>query len=305
MSLSPHITRVAVLRGGPSDLYEHSLETGRQIISHMPEEYIPIDVFISRDGAWHQGGIERSPQKILSQVDMVMNALHGAYGEDGTVQKILEHFNVPYSGSHSIASALGMNKALTKRALAKHEIKSPVFVSTTKEEFDNGISIEKVFTSIPFPIIVKPVNSQGERGITKVTSKGELKDALEKSFAYSDTAIAEEYIRGKEIVGGVIEGYRGLPYYKTLPQSVDGSALSHEESHIVQDAAAFVHNALGLRHYSSSDFILHPRRGLYFLEVNTLPLLAPQSKFVRSLEAVGSSIKEFVAHILSKVRARQ
>src|SRR3989344_1616625 len=84
--------RVGVLRGGPSNEYEVSLKSGASVLQNLPEKYHPRDVFISRDGAWHMDGIVHTPERVLRKIDVVFNAMHGEYGEDGQVQKILEHF---------------------------------------------------------------------------------------------------------------------------------------------------------------------------------------------------------------------
>src|SRR5690606_33101558 len=97
---------VGVLRGGPSHEYDVSLASGKAVLQQMPEDYLPIDIFISKNGEWHTDGLVRKPESILRGIDVVFNALHGQYGEDGQVQRILEEIGVPYTGSDTIASAL-------------------------------------------------------------------------------------------------------------------------------------------------------------------------------------------------------
>src|SRR3989338_3677650 len=94
--------RVAVLYGGPSHAYDDSLKTGAHVLSllrEMPEEYEPIDVLISRNGDWHHAGLVEEPHKVLSRADVVWNALHGAYWEDGSVQQIFKNLHIPFAGS--------------------------------------------------------------------------------------------------------------------------------------------------------------------------------------------------------------
>jgi D-alanine-D-alanine ligase len=135
--------------------------------------------------------------------------------------------------------------------------------------------------------------------------------------------MVEEYISGKEATCGIIEDFRNAPFYSLLPVEitcqknkyfhdynskyenlesryrVPGNFTENEKEQI-QETAGLVHKILGLRHYSRSDFIIHPKRGLFCLEVNTLPELTHRSSFVKSLEAVGGNIKEFLSHLLSK-----
>lgn len=311
-------TRVGVLRGGPSDEYEMSLNTGQTVLANLPEEYLPIDIFISKKGVWHTSGLEKEPNQILKMVDVVINAMHGSYGEDGIVQKILENFGVPYTGSNAIASALGMNKIMAKNIFLKNGIKTPHFLAVS----DNSQkTIETINENLIFPIIIKPVNSGSSIGISVVKNSDQIKKALEDAFKFSPKVLIEEFIDGRETTCGVIEDFRGSPVYTLLPVEIlkvrnffDKDAkyielgspykvpgnFSLEDNKRIQEAAASVHQILGLRHYSRSDFILHPKRGLFVLEVNTLPEITHRSAFIKSLEAVGSNIKEFLSHILAK-----
>ncbi|MEK7505890.1 MAG: D-alanine--D-alanine ligase, partial [Patescibacteria group bacterium] len=99
------LTTVGVLRGGPSGEYEISLQTGSSVLRHMPERYKAVDILIDKEGVWHKGGIPMEPERALRQIDAVFNALHGEYGEDGKVQRLLDCLHVPYTGSGSFASA--------------------------------------------------------------------------------------------------------------------------------------------------------------------------------------------------------
>src|SRR3989344_3443177 len=105
-----HRVQVAVLRGGPSSEHEASLKTGEVAMKHIPQDIYEVqDIFISRDGIWHKQGFPISSTDVISRSDVIFNALHGQYGEDGKVQHILEVHGIPFTGSGSIASALGMN----------------------------------------------------------------------------------------------------------------------------------------------------------------------------------------------------
>jgi len=327
MSFS-HKIRVGVLRGGPSSEYEVSLNTGKTILMNLPEEYDPLDIFISKEGVWHMSGIEKNPYKILKTVDVVINAMHGAYGEDGTVQKYLENFGIPYTGSDSMASALSMNKIMSKDIFNRFGLKTPHHVLIEKSE--DGVTkemINKINENLPFPIIIKPINSGSSLGVTIADNATQVKDALNKSFEHSSKIMAEEFIRGKEATCGVIENFRGQNFYTLLPveivqnkkdlfydydskyknlesrYKISGS-FNENEKFKIQETASLIHKILGLRHYSRSDFILHPKRGLFVLEVNSLPEITHRSSFIKSLEAVGGNIKEFLSNLLSKTLKR-
>src|SRR3989344_3142159 len=154
MFFAPTKIRVGVLRGGPSPEYEVSLNTGQTIISNLSLEYDPLDILISKEGLWHAGGLEKAPHQILQGLDVAVNAMHGAYGEDGKVQKMLEDFNIPYTGSDSLSSAIGMNKTMSKDIFKRHNLKAPHHIVVQKEE--DGISrrtISQINENVIFPVI--------------------------------------------------------------------------------------------------------------------------------------------------------
>ena len=127
MTLSSKI-RVAVLRGGPSSGYESSLKTGEHILStlrDMSEVYEPVDILISKDGEWHRGGLAYEPHRALEHSDVVWNALHGSYGEDGQVQRLLEGLQIPFTGSSAVASVFAMDKDMAKVLYCQHGLLSP------------------------------------------------------------------------------------------------------------------------------------------------------------------------------------
>ena len=113
------LIRVGVLRGGPSDEYEVSLKSGATVLSSLSHEkladkYHVRDILISKDGTWHSAGVPVDINQVLSQVDVLVNALHGRYGEDGKLQAALDLHRVPYTGTRALGSAIGMNKILSK-----------------------------------------------------------------------------------------------------------------------------------------------------------------------------------------------
>lgn len=321
MSFS-HKTRVGVLRGGPSPEYDVSLNTGKTILSNLPEEYEPLDIFISKEGAWHVMGLKKNPYDILKTVDVVVNAMHGHYGEDGTVQRFLENFGISYTGSDSIASALGMNKIISKNVFRLAGLKTPNHILVNNEQNLDNL-VKNINENFLFPIVIKPINSGSSIGISLVNKVLDVKVALQKSFERSPTLMVEEYISGKEATCGIIEGFRGKNIYALLPVEIKQNKkdvfydydskyknlesrckipgdFTDEEKKQIEKATSLAHEALGLRHYSRSDFIFHPKRGLFILETNTLPELTHRSSFIKSLEAVGGNIKEFLSHLLTK-----
>lgn len=311
--------RIGVLRGGPSSEYEVSLKTGGNVLKNLPEKYAPIDIFIDKAGVWHIQGIPQNPHEAIRKVDAVFNALHGEYGEDGKVQKILDTFSIPYTGSKTLASSLGMNKALAKNIFKSHGIKTPYHTVESKENNLDETAL-RLFNTFPMPAVVKPVSSGSSVGVSIAYTFQGLKDALLKAFEYSDKALVEEYIKGREATCGVVDRFRGKDFYSLLPieiikpeksdffdyeakycgdsQEICPGNFSQSEKNSIQKLAVAAHKVLGLRHYSRSDFIISPRRGIYILEVNTLPGLTEESLMPKSLKSVGFSLPDFLDHLI-------
>ena len=325
MSISSHI-RVGVLRGGPSSEYDVSLKTGSHVLKHLPSHYESHDILIDKQGVWHYRGIPVSPGKILHKVDVVFNALHGAYGEDGRVQHILDMHSVPFTGSHSFSSAVGMNKMLTKERYANYGIKTPVH-EIVRDTDNISDRVHAIFKTFMLPAVVKPATSGSSLGMSIAKSLPELTEAVNKAFEHGHLVLIEEYIPGREATCGVIEDFRGQPLYALLPteimhkekksspvlfdysskysetnsgvEEITPGNFSAQEKKIIEEYAKKAHETLGLRHYSRSDFIISPKRGIYVLETNSLPGLTPQSLMPKAFEAGGIPFSHFLDHVLT------
>ncbi len=299
MQTLPSSLHIGVLRGGPSPEYDISLKSGANVLKHLSETHRPLDIFISRDGKWHMQGVEKSPERILKNVDVVFNALHGTYGEDGGVQEVLNHLGIPYTGSGRLESAITMNKWLTKERAISVGIKTPVF-AIVRETDNLSEKLEEISNSIPYPLIVKPACGGSSLGLYKVDSYTELFSALETVLSQHGSAVVEEYIVGKDFSCNVTDNFRGQETYVFPPVSLaSASPLSRKETQNLENTSKKIHDILGLSHYSKSDFVISPRRGVYFLEINTTPKLKDDSSLYKSLESVGVSVKEFIHHIIS------
>lgn len=321
----PRIIRVGVLRGGPSSEYEVSLKTGAAILetlrNEMSDRYDAVDVLIDKSGIWYVNGVPFEPRVAKRHFDIAVNALHGQYGEDGKIQHILESHDVPFTGSGSLSSAVGMNKILTKKALKDHNIKSPYWkeILSKNVERDPVAEANELFNTFLFPAIVKPTGAGSSVGVSKVSTQSEIVKALMDAAAHGDSIIVEEFIPGIESTCGVIEGFRGehlysLPaveirhkkpffdyeskYTPGMSEEIVPATFPLELRKKIEALAKEVHQTLRLRHYSRTDFIIHPRRGIYVLETNTLPGLTNESILPKSLRSVGSSLAEFVDHII-------
>jgi D-alanine-D-alanine ligase len=320
---SPVRTKVAVLRGGPSEEYEVSLQTGKHILNlirEFPDIYEPRDIFISKNGEWHASGVVNDPHKVLKDIDVVFNALHGKYGEDGEVQKLLQALNIPFTGSSALSSAMAMNKHVAKDIYIKNGILTPQYIVLKPEEVTNQ-TISYIHRNFMHPVIVKPANAGSSIGVNVVHTVKELRHAISEAFSKSKKVLVEEVIRGKEATCGVVENARGEKLYALLPVEIKKQDKAHffdyaskyspdteelcpgtfstEENKQIENIAKKAHEALGLRHYSRSDFIVTNKGKIYTLETNSLPGFTENSLILKSLKAVGWPPKDFVDHILT------
>lgn len=318
-------TVVGVLRGGPSSEYEVSLKTGASVLEALDRaSYEPRDIFIDRSGVWHVHGVAAEPERALRGIDVAFNALHGEYGEDGRVQSLLESMVIPYTGSRTYESAMAFNKHHAREAARKLGIKIAhglVIDQSTLSEVEGLERISnQIFRTFPHPAIVKPVAGGSSVGTALATDIYSLELALERAFTISSKVLVEEYIKGREATVGVINGFRNERIYSLPPVEIipppqsnffdyeakyGGQSLervpgnfSHDEKQSLMSLAKKVHEGLGLSHYSRSDFIVS-KRGIYFLEVNTLPGLTKESLLPKALQAVGAKLSEFLDHIIS------
>lgn len=314
--------RVAVLRGGPSSEYDVSLRSGATVLQNLPDRVHEMDVFIDKLGEWHLHGRKESPHKILGMVDAVFNALHGEFGEDGAVQRLLRQHAVPYTGPRELAAAFTMHKRLTKDMAAAEGIRTPYSAVLRREETPNLSSIAaQLYRTFPQPTVIKPLARGSSLGVSVARSPEEIAYALSLAFELCHAALIEEYIEGDEVVCGVIEEYRGESAYALIPLRVAlpaGSSfldyegrrsgqIRYEPAHHLQqqtraalaDAARRMHKRLDLRHYSTSDFLVHPRRGIFYLETDALPSLAPDAPLAVALHQVGATLPHFIDHVLS------
>ncbi len=310
--------KTLVLRGGPSREHDVSLKTGQSFLMNMPPHCEAVDVIIGKDGLWRIDGKEITSGDLYSLTDLVINALHGDYGEDGTIQRELENAGIPYTGSGSVESRIAMNKRQTKEILTRCGIQTPAHIVISPDEHF-GLAAARVYQTLSVPCVIKPLASGSSLGVSIVDRKLLIEAAIEEARRYGPYVLAEEYIEGREATCGVLDQFRGKEVY-TLPvveirpraqffdyhSKYDGNTdeicpgrFSLFEKNEIAHAAETAHRALGLKQYSRSDFIVSPTRGIFMLEINTLPGLTEESLFPKSLKAVGSSVGEFVAHIIN------
>ena len=315
--------RVGVLRGGTSHEYEVSLATGGAVLKRLPIEYCGHDILIDRAGVWHWNGLPTQPDRIARQVDVFFNALHGEYGEDGKVQSELDQLGVPYTGSGTAPSALGMNKIRAKEIFRQAGLRVPAgIVFRVREEtlFIVESAARDVFAKVSPPWIVKPADRGSSVGLALAKTFAQLVAALVAVKEFSRLILVEHFIRGREATGGVVDDFRGqavyaLPSIEIRPPAkrpvwnyedkysgataeICPGNFTAEEKREIERLSIIAHEVLGLRHYSRSDFIV-TNNGIYLLETNSLPGLTSESLWPKALAAVGCSYPQFLDHVLT------
>ena len=295
------------------------------MMAALPEEqYETRDIFIDKSGLWHARGIPMSPSRAISQVDVVLNALHGGAGEDGTVGRLLSRAGIPYAGSSPISSALSQSKIRAGEILTAAGIAMPRGMGFTLDmPYTTGEMSHAVFREFGPPYIVKPSSEGSSHGILIATNLAELPETLADVLDAHGAAVVEEFLRGKEATVGVIRGFRGEQLYVlpparvVLPAGADFLERSHREGGLVEhivpsdftskekkqlmNSAREAHRALGLGAFSQADFIMS-RRGPLLLEVDAHPGLYKGAAFPPMLESVGSSVREFLGHAIALAR---
>ena len=314
--------KVGVLRGGISEEYDVSLKTGGAVLAGLnPGHYEPIDMLVTKDGNWHYRGLPIKPADLVSEVDVVFNCLHGKYGEDGQVSQLLTDLQIPYIGSTAKPSAIAFAKDQGYNLARAAGVKTP-FGYVINSEYGEGENLApKIFSKLAPPWLVKPNNSGSSFGVTFVRYLKDLGAAIDEALRFSDTVIIEEYIKGQEVTIGVIDNFRNEPHYTTLPVGLrrkgqyevydydkkynpdfildTPAKLLPAEKEAVKLAAQKLHQTFDLKSLARFDFIISPR-GLYFLEVNTLPALDPNSTFIQGAEATGIKSGELFDHLITQ-----
>ncbi|MDO8560653.1 MAG: D-alanine--D-alanine ligase [bacterium] len=310
--------RLAVIMGSASSEHEVSLATGREVLKNLDrKKYIPRSIVISKKNRWFIGKAWFSPSKALRGVDVVFNAMHGEYGEDGRAQKLFEFYGVPYTGSGVEASVLGMNKFASRKIFAARGLITPKTLCFTKKEYLAGKKVVKAKILKTYKnglCVIKPVSCGSSVGVSVVNNPQKIEAGLRLAFALDSGVLVEEYLNGRELTVPVLEKKRGKP--KALPvieirprkgnffdykekysaggaEEIVPARLSKGEREKVVMAALVAHKALECRGYSRADFILV--KGVpYILEINTLPGLTSNSLFPKSAKKAGIAFSKLL-----------
>lgn len=307
--------RIAVLMGGPSSEYDVSLASGRMVCENLNSgRYDIIPVHIDRGGEWAV-----SFEDLLGNIDLVFLALHGEFGEDGTMQRFLDDVGLPYTGSASHASALGMNKIASSKLFRAYGLDVPDWDEVTRHG-------DWAYFRTPFgyPAVVKPADRGSSLGVGIARSEFDLRESLCKVFEISRNAMIQKYVSGREITCAVIEDERGelpLPPTEIIPKNshlfdfdskyqpgasreITPAPITRRETEEVQRIAVAAHRIIGASGVSRTDMIISNDGRIYVLETNTLPGLTPTSLLPQAANNIGLSNSALLDKIIASAIRR-
>ncbi|PIU82753.1 MAG: D-alanine--D-alanine ligase [Elusimicrobia bacterium CG06_land_8_20_14_3_00_38_11] len=293
------IKKIGVIYGGKSSEREVSLKTGAAIAKALKKEKFSTVLIDS-------GKKDFIKKLLLSKIDFAFIALHGPFGEDGTMQGLLEILGISYSGSGVLASALAMNKIYSKKIFESENIPTPKWQVIT--------SVSRLPSTISrLPVVIKPAKQGSAIGITIVRKKSQLKKAIKNALKYDDEAIAEEYIEGTEITVPIL-GAQPLSPIEIIPKNefydfyskyaAGGSwhlippRLSQKIIYKVKQLGFLAHKSLGCRAMSRVDMIVDRKNKIYVLEVNTIPGMTATSLFPESAKYDGYTFGKLLKKII-------
>jgi D-alanine-D-alanine ligase len=322
--------KVAVLMGGRSSEREISLRTGRGIACALRALGHDVTSVDAADGAVLAAGDEEGGARVLAEVqrlpvqaqvalagtpavreaDVVYIALHGTFGEDGRIQALLELAGKRYTGSGVLASALAMDKAMSKRLFVDAGVPTPRWKLCRAGEWAGAAEIEACGG---VPVVVKPNQEGSTVGLTILREMGDLRPALELAARYGDAILVEEYIPGRELTVAVLED-EALPVVEIRPKSgfydyenkytagrtdyFCPADLPGSLAQRVRELGVVAARTLGCSGVSRADFRLSPQEVPYCLEVNTIPGMTPTSLVPMAAKAVGMTYEDVVARAL-------
>jgi D-alanine-D-alanine ligase len=312
--------RVAVLCGGRSGEHEISLRSAESIIAGLnPAKYEVQRIFITPEGRWQPRALSPEPGGNPG-IDVVFPVLHGTFGEDGTVQGLLELADLPYVGAGVLASAVSMDKEVTKRLLVERGLPVAEYFTVTRGHHENF--------NLPFPLFVKPANLGSSVGISKVKTCAELPAALELAGQYDRKILVERGIAGREFECSVLgseQPIAAIPcevipsrefydyedkYLLDAAKLIVPAPLTPEQTAEMQRLAVAAYRAVECEGMARVDFLMETASDkLYINEINTIPGFTSISMYPKMWEAAGVPFAELLDRLielaLERHRSRQ
>lgn len=298
---------IALLSGGESSEREVSLKSGEQVYQTLNKEKYDV---IRYDPKTDLARLVADADKI----DSALVILHGPYGEDGTIQGLLDLLHIPYQGSGVLGSALAMNKLAAKQIYEKAGLLVPSYVSLRRDE---AIDPAFIVSQTGLPLVVKPVSGGSSIGMSLVRNAEEITGAAEKGFVYDEMLLFESHIHGLELTGGVVgnQELEAMPIIEIIPEKgheffdyeakyvagrtkeICPARIDEDLTRRAQESALTAHRALFCRGYSRTDMILKGAQ-IYVLETNTIPGMTPTSLFPQAAQAAGMNFSQLLDRLI-------
>ncbi|MGB2705318.1 MAG: D-alanine--D-alanine ligase [Candidatus Omnitrophota bacterium] len=299
--------KIVVFAGGLSSEREISLKSGSAVYGALKKRNQDVELV---DVGEDVRGASRN-----TNADVVFIALHGRFGEDGTVQSILEEAHIPYTGSGVRASRLALDKLASRELFLTNGLKVPSY-----KVIRTGTGIDDTCREFETPFVIKPQREGSSIGLSIVSDKAHINTALDMAFGYGETAIVEEYIHGRELTVGILEDW-ALPVVEIVTEhnvyDFNAKYLDEGTKYIVpaslhgddfkraQDFALKAHRILGCRDFSRVDMRMDYDGNIYVLEVNTIPGLTERSLLPKAAMAKGVSFGDLCMKLVNLAYRRK
>lgn len=300
--------KIVVLMGGPSSERDVSINTGTAILEAL------------KNKGYNAVGVEIDPPRLFEQLktnncEIVFNAIHGKFGEDGYLQGALELLGIPYTGSGVLASAIAMDKAVSKQIFIAEEIQTPKSRLFKSENIEDD-AVRKIINEFGLPVVVKAVAQGSSIGVTIVENENDLAKAIEIAKEYDNNILVEKYIKGRELTVAVMgkDDVTVLPTIEIVPHSgkydykskytkgatdyLVPAELSTNVAEKVNAIAEKTFKALGCKGVARVDIMLDENGNPYVLEVNTVPGMTATSLVPKAANASGISFEDLCEKIL-------
>ncbi|MDZ7638806.1 MAG: D-alanine--D-alanine ligase family protein [Bryobacterales bacterium] len=308
--------RVAVLFGGRSGEHDVSLLSARSVMDALdPACFEVIPYFIDKHGGWNPGPLLPQPGANPG-IDVVFPVLHGTFGEDGTIQGLLELADLPYVGAGVLASSACMHKTYTKRICASRGIPVVDYVGSRTWQSADEL-LRQVEERLGYPCFVKPANLGSSVGISKASNAAELREAIRTAARFDDALLVERAISGQELECSILGNERieasivgeivpGKEFYDYEDKYLNGNAqtlipaqISAEDQVLVQQLAVRAGEALNVEGMARVDFFRERSTGnVYLNEVNTIPGFTPISMYGKMWEASGLAYPDLLRRLI-------
>lgn len=300
--------RIAVLSGGWSKERSVSIKSGKAVLEALDKrkyDMVSFDPKENMNVLWQQ----------RNEFDLVFNLLHGKYGEDGRIQGLLDVFGIPFLGSGVLASAITMNKRVTKDVYRSVGLRVPKDIIVKKGE---TITVNKIIDILGTPVVIKPVSEGSSIGISIMENENDILSGIEKAFEFDLEVLLEEYVSGKEITCAVLgrKHLETLPLVEIVPKDThrffdfEAKYIAGEtteicpaqiESHLQNKAfeiAENAHRALHCRDWSRTDMIIKNDE-IYLLETNTIPGMTETSLVPLAAKGKGWTLSNLLDRMIN------